>query len=83
MDPKKDCSFTLVAAKEGCCSLSIYQRPSHQGRLRAEHELEADNSIRSLPLSSIAPLTLGIAYKIREEKTQNEEEESMCKRNAK
>ena len=43
----KGCSVTLVAAEEGCYSIPITQRPSDQGRLRAEHELEAASSIRS------------------------------------
>ena len=80
MDPKKGCSVTLVAAEEGCYSIPITQRPSDQGRLRAEHELEAASSIRSLSPSSIAPSPKGFVHKIREEKTQHEEEESMSKR---
>ena len=55
MDPKNRCAVTLVAAEEGCYSIPITQRPSDQGGLRAEHELEAASTIRSLPLSSIAP----------------------------
>ena len=79
MDPKKGCSVTLVAAKEGCYSIPITQRLSDQGRLRAEHELEATRSIQSLPLSSFAPSPNGFVHKIREEKKQkDEEEESMC-----
>ena len=80
MDPKKGCSVTLVAAKEGCYSIPITQRPSDQGRLCAEDELEAASSIRSLPSSpsSIAPSPKGFVHKIREEKTQHEEEEFMC-----
>ena len=67
MDPKKGCSTTLVAAEEGCYSIPITPRPSDQGRLRAEHELEDARSIRSLPPSSIAPSPKGFAHKIREE----------------
>ena len=79
MDHKKGCSVTLVAAEEGCYSIPITRRPSDQGRLRAEHELEAASSIRSLHPSSIAPSLKGFVHKIREEKkTQHEEEESMC-----
>ena len=78
MDTKNGCSVTLVAAKEGCCSIPITQRPFDQGRLRAEHELEAASSIQSLPPSSIASLPKDFVHKIREEKTQHEEEESMC-----
>ena len=65
MDRKKGCSITLVAAEKGCYSIPITQRPSDQGRLRAEHELEAASSIRSLPPSSIAPSPKGFADKIR------------------
>ena len=68
MDPKNGCSVTLVAAGEGCNSISTTQRPSDQGRLRAEHELKAASSIRSLPPSSIAPSPKGFVHKIREEK---------------
>ena len=28
---KKGCSVTLVVAEDGCCSISITQRPSAQG----------------------------------------------------
>ena len=52
MDPNKGCSVTMVADEEGCCSIPITQRPSDQGRLRAEYELESASSIRSLPPSS-------------------------------
>ena len=65
MDPKKGFSVTLVAAEEGCYSIPITQRPSDQGRLHAEHELEAASSIRSLPPSSIAPSPKGFVDKIR------------------
>ena len=78
MDPRKGCSVTLVAAEEGCCSISITPRPSDHGRLHAEYELEAASSIRSLPPSSVAPSLKGFVDIIREEKTQHEEEESMC-----
>ena len=78
VDNRRSCSVTLVAAEEGCCFISISQRPSSQGRLRAEHELEAASSIRSLPPSSISPSPKGFVHKIREEKAQHEEEESMC-----
>ena len=56
----------------------ITQRPSDLGRLRAEYELEAASSIRSLPPSSISPSPKGFVHKIREEITQHEEEESIC-----
>ena len=59
------CSVTLGAAEEGWYSIPITQRPSDQGRLRAEHELEAASSIRSLPPSSIAPSPKGFVHKIR------------------
>ena len=72
-------SVTLVAAEEGCYSIPITQRPSDQGRLRAEHELEATSSIRSLPRSSIAPSPKGFVHKIREKK-KHEEEETMCQK---
>ena len=65
MDPKMGCSVTLVAAEEGCYSITITQRPFDQSRLRAEHELEAASSIRSLPPSSIAPSPKGFVDKIR------------------
>ena len=78
MDPKKGCSVTLVAAEEICYSIPITQRPSDQGRLCAEHELEATSSIRSLPPSSIAPPPKSFVHKIRDEKKKHEEEESMC-----
>ena len=78
VDPKKGYSVTLVAAEDGCCSIPITQRLSDQGRLRAQHELEAASSIRSLPPSSIAPSPKGFVDRMREEKTQHEEEESMC-----
>ena len=78
MDHKKGCSVTLVAAEEGCYSIPISQRPSDQGRLRAEHELEIASSMRSLPPSFTAPLPKGFVHKIRQEKTQHEEAESMC-----
>ena len=78
MDPIKGCSVTLVVVMEGCCSIPITQRPSDQGRLRAEYELEAASCIRSLPPSSIAQSLKGFVGKIREERTQHEEEESMC-----
>ena len=68
MDPKKGCSVNLVAAEEGSCSISNTQRPSYQGRLHAEHELDAASSIRNLPPSSIAPSPKGFEHKIREEK---------------
>ena len=78
--PKKGCSLTMAAAEEGYCSIPITQRSSDQGRLRAEHELEAASSIRSLPPSSIAPSPKSFKHKTREEKeTHDEEEESMCK----
>ena len=38
MDPKKGCSVTMVAAEEGYYSIPITQRPSDQGRLRAEYD---------------------------------------------
>ena len=41
MDPNKRWPVTLVAAEEGCCSIPITQRPSDQGRLHADYELEA------------------------------------------
>ena len=81
MDPKKGCSVTLVAAEEGCYSIPITQRPSDQGRLRAEHELEAASSIRSLPLSSIAPSSKGFVDKIREEK-KNMNRKNPCAKEA-
>ena len=68
VDPKKGCSVSMVAAEEGCYSIPITQRPSDQGRLRADHELEAASSIWSLPQSSTAPWPNGFAHKIREEK---------------
>ena len=68
MDPKKGCSVTLVAAEEGCHSIPITQRPSDQGRQRAEHELEAASSIRSLPPSSIAASPKGFVDNVREER---------------
>ena len=77
MDPNKGCSVTLVAAEEEYYSIPTTQQPSDQGRLRAEHDLEAASSVRSLFPSSIAPSLKGFACKIREEKTQYEEEESM------
>ena len=77
MDPMKGCSVTLVAAEEGCYSIPITQRPSDQGRLRTEHELEAASSIQSLPPSSIVPSPKGFVHKIREEKSQHEDEESI------
>ena len=70
MDPKKGCSVTLEAAEEGCYSIPITQRQSDQGRLCAEHELEATSSIRSLPPLSIAPSLKGFVHKIREEKNK-------------
>ena len=60
----------MVAAEEGCCSIPISHLPCDQGSLRAEHELLAANSIRSLPPSSIDPSPKGFVHKIREEKTQ-------------
>ena len=78
MDPKKRCSVTVVASEDGCYSIPITQRPSEQGHLRVEHELEATSSIQSLPPSSIAPTPKGFVHKIREGK-KHEEEESMCK----
>ena len=78
MAPNKGCSVTLVAVEEGCCYIPITQQPSDHGCLRAEHELEAVSSIRSLPPSSIAPSPKGFEHKIREEKTHDAEEESMC-----
>ena len=77
MDPKKGCSFYLVAAKEGFCSIPFSQSSSDQGHLRAEHELEAASPMRSLPPSSIAPSPMCFYHKIKEEKTQHEEEEFM------
>ena len=74
MDPKKGCSVTIVAAEDGCCAIPFTQRPSDQGRLRAEYELEAASSIWSLPPSSIARSPKGFVHKMREEKTQHEEE---------
>ena len=68
VDAKKGCSVTLVVAEEGCCYIPITQRPSDQGRLRAENEQEATSSIRSLPLSSMAPSPKGYVHQIREEK---------------
>ena len=65
MDPKKGCSVTLVATEEGCYSILITQRPSDQGRLHAEHELEAASPNLSLPPSSIAPSPKGFVDKIR------------------
>ena len=82
MDPKKGCTVTLLGAEEGCCANPITQRPSDQGRLRAEYELEAASSIRSLPPSSIALSPKGFVHKIREEKTQHDEEESMSQRSS-
>ena len=82
MDPKKGCSVTLVAAEEGCYSIPITQRPSDQGRLRAEHELEAASSIRSLPPSSIAPSPKGFVDKIRSG-TNNMKRKNPCAKEAK
>ena len=79
MDPKKGCSVTLVAAEEGC--YPITQRPSDQGRLRAEHELEAASSIRSLLPSSIAPSPKGFVDKIRRG-TNNMKRKNPCAREA-
>ena len=79
MDPRNGCSVTLVAAEEGCCSIPITQRPSDQGRLREEHELEAVNLILSLPPSSMAPSPNCFVHKIKEEKTHHEAEESITK----
>ena len=78
MDPKKGCSITMVAADRGCYSFPIIRRPSDQGRLRAEYELEAASSIRSLPQSSIAPSPKGFVDKVREEEKQHENEDSVC-----
>ena len=82
MDPNKGCSATLVAAEEGCYSIPITQRPSDQGRLSAEHELEATSSIRSLPPSSIAPSPKGFVHKIRQEK-DNMKRKNPCAKEAK
>ena len=68
MDAMKGCSVTLEADEEGCCYISITQRPSDHGRLRAENEIEATSSIRSLPPSSIVPSPKGYVHKIRDEK---------------
>ena len=81
MDPKKGCSVTLVAAEDGCYSIPITQRPSEQGRLRAEHELEATSCIRSLPPSSIAPSPKDFVHKIREEK-KNKKRNNPCAKEA-
>ena len=81
VDPKMGCSVTLVAAKEECYSIPITQRPSDQGRLRAEHELEAASSIRSLPPSSIAPSPKGFVDKIIEEKN-NMKRKNPCAKEA-
>ena len=81
MDPKKGCSVTLVAAEEGCCSIPITQRPSDQGRLRAEHLLEAASSIRSLPPSSIAPSPKGFVDKTRRG-TNNMKRKNPCAKEA-
>ena len=78
VNPKKGRSVTLVAAEKGYCSIPITQRPSDQDRQRSEYELEAASSIRSLPPSTIAPSPKGFVHKIREEKAQHEEEESIC-----
>ena len=78
MNHKNGCSVTLAAAEEACGSIPITQRPSDEGRLHAEHELEVAISLRSLPPSSIDPLPKGFVHKAREEKTQHDEEESMC-----
>ena len=78
MDPKKVCSVTLAAAEEGCYSIPITHRPYNQGRLRAEHEIAASSSIRSLPPSSMSPSPMGFVHKIREGKKKHEEEESKC-----
>ena len=79
MDPKKGCTVTLVAAKEGCYSIPITQRPSDQGRIRAEHELEAASSIRSLPQSFIAQSPKGFVDKIRRG-TNNMKRKNPCAR---
>ena len=81
MDPKKGCSVILVAAEEGCCSIPITQRPSDQGHLRAEHELEAASSIRSLPPSSIAPSLKGFVDKTRRG-TNNMKRKNPCAKEA-
>ena len=81
MDPKKGCSVTLVAAEEECYSIPITQRPSDQGRLRAEHELEAASSIRNLPPSSIAPSPKGFVDKIRRG-TNNMKRKNPCAKEA-
>ena len=65
---KRGCSVTLGAAEKGCCSIPITQRPSDQGRLRVEHEIEAASSIRSLSPSSIAPSPKGNEHIIKMEK---------------
>ena len=81
MDHTKGCSVTLVAAEEGCYSIAITQRPSDQGRLRAEHELEAANSIRSLPPSYIAPSPKGLVDKMRR-RTNNMKRKNPCAKEA-
>ena len=79
MDHEKDCSVTLVADEEGCCSIPITERPCDQGRLHAEHELEAASSIWGLLQSYIAPSPKGFEHKIgEEERTQDEVEETTC-----
>ena len=78
MDHNKGCSVTMVADEDGCCLIPITQRPSDQGRLHAEYELEAASSIRSLPQSSIAPSPKVFVDKIRRDANNMEEEESMC-----
>ena len=82
MDPKKGCSVTMVATEEGCYSIPITQRPYDQGRLRAEHELEATSYIRSKPPSSIAPSPKGFVNKIREEKNNNMKRKNPCAKEA-
>ena len=68
---KRSCSVTQVAAEDGCYSNLITQQSSDQGRLRAEHELEAASSIRSLPPSSIAPSPKVFVDKIKRGTTTN------------
>ena len=75
MDPKTGCSVTLVAAEEGCYSIPITQRPSDQGRLRAEHELELYPEPAPVIHSSIAE---GLCRQNKKGNKQHEEEESMC-----
>ena len=65
-------------AQEECCSIPITERPPDQGRLCTEHEHEATSSIQSQFPSSMAQSPKDFEHKIREERRQNTEEESIC-----